>query len=76
MDHTVLRPQFTIADIVPARTGLVTEARIRTEDVNRVHNGQAADIRLAFFKRRTTPLVESEVDCVAAGGFDFRCALY
>ena len=57
----VIPPRETIADIVPANPKLVIEARLRTEDINRVQAGQAADIRFSAFKARTTKLVEGKV---------------
>jgi epimerase transport system membrane fusion protein len=62
----VVPPRETIADIVPADPRLVIEAHIRTEDVNRVQNGQAAEIRFSAFNQRTTPLVAGKVFYVAA----------
>ncbi|HSV79441.1 MAG TPA: HlyD family type I secretion periplasmic adaptor subunit [Ramlibacter sp.] len=62
----VIAPRETIADIVPADTRLVTEARIRTEDMNRVQKGQSADIRFTAFKYRTTKLVEGKVIYISA----------
>ena len=57
----VIPPRETIADIVPANPKLVIEARLRTEDINRVHAGQIADIRFTAFMSRTTKLVEGRV---------------
>ena len=62
----VIAPRETIADIVPGDTRLVTEARIRTEDMNRVQKGQAADIRFTAFKYRTTQLVQGKVIYISA----------
>jgi len=62
----VIPPRETIADIVPADTRLLTEARIRTEDINRVHKGQEADIRFTAFKARTTQLVHGKLVYVSA----------
>lgn len=62
----VIAPRETIADIVPADTRLVIEARIRPEDIGRVQAEQPADIRLTSFQYRTTPLVEGKVIYVAA----------
>ncbi|MEJ8848004.1 HlyD family type I secretion periplasmic adaptor subunit [Variovorax rhizosphaerae] len=62
----VVPPRETIADIVPDDTRLLTEARIRTEDVNRVQKGQAAEIRFTAFKYRTTQLVRGKVVYVSA----------
>lgn len=63
---SVVPPRETIADIVPANPRLVIEAHIRTEDVSRVHQGQAAEVRLTAFKYRTTKLVDGKVFYVAA----------
>jgi len=62
----VIPPRETIAEIVPDDTRLVTEARIRTEDINRVQKGQAADIRFTAFKYRTTQLVHGKLIYVSA----------
>lgn len=63
---SVVPPRETIADIVPADPRLVIEAHIRTEDVSRVQQGQAAEVRFTAFKYRTTKLVEGKVFYVAA----------
>jgi membrane fusion protein, epimerase transport system len=62
----VIPPRETIADIVPDDSRLVTEARIHTEDINRIHRGQPADIRFTAFKYRTTRLVHGKVIYVSA----------
>jgi epimerase transport system membrane fusion protein len=62
---SVISPREPIADIVPSNPRLVVEAHLRTEDVSRVQQGQAADIRFTAFKYRTTRLVEGKVFYVA-----------
>ena len=57
----VVSPREPIADIVPTDPRLLVEAHIRTEDVNRVQTGQAAEIRFTAFKYRTTHLVGGKV---------------
>jgi len=57
----VVSPREPIADIVPTDPRLLVEARIRTEDVARVQQGQAAEIRFTAFKYRTTHLVAGKV---------------
>lgn len=57
----VVSPREPIADIVPADPRLMVEAHIRTEDVNRVQLGQAAEIRFTAFMYRSTHLVEGKV---------------
>ena len=61
----VIAPRETIAEVVPLDVRLIVEARIRTEDINRVHVGQAADIRFTAFNRRITKLVSGNVVYVA-----------
>jgi HlyD family type I secretion membrane fusion protein len=63
---TVVSPREPIAEIVPSNPRLVLEAHIRTEDVNRVQQGQPAEIRFSAFKYRTTRLVGGKVFYVAA----------
>jgi epimerase transport system membrane fusion protein len=63
---SVVAPREPIADIVPSNPRLVVEAHIRTEDVSRVQQGQAADIRFTAFKYRTTRLVAGKVFYVGA----------
>jgi membrane fusion protein, epimerase transport system len=62
----VIPPRETIADIVPDDTRLVTEARIRPDDINRIAQGQPADIRFTAFKYRTTQLVSGKVIYISA----------
>jgi HlyD family type I secretion membrane fusion protein len=61
----VVQPRETVADIVPAHPRLVVEAHLRTDEVSRVEQGQAADIRFTAFKYRTTRLVQGKVFYVA-----------
>jgi HlyD family type I secretion membrane fusion protein len=63
---TVVSPREPIAEIVPSDPRLVLEAHIRTDDVNRVQQGQPAEIRFTAFKYRTTRLVSGKVFYVAA----------
>ncbi len=66
MPGAVIAPRETIAEVVPSGVRLVVEARIRTDDINRVHQGQEADIRFTAFTRRITKLVKGNVVYVAA----------
>ncbi len=61
----VIAPRETIAEVVPLDARLVVEARVRTEDIDRVHQGQQADIRFTAFNGRTTKLVSGKVVYVA-----------
>jgi HlyD family secretion protein len=62
----VIAPRETIAEIVPADPRLVTEARIRPEDINRVQRGQPAEIRFTAYTYRSTPLVKGSVMYISA----------
>lgn len=63
---SVLSPREPIADIVPSNPRLVVEAQIRPEDVQRIQQGQAANIRFTAFNTLTTPLVKGKVFYVSA----------
>jgi HlyD family type I secretion membrane fusion protein len=54
-----------IMDIVPSDAKLVVEARIRPDDIDVVHAGMKAEVRLTAYKRRYTPTVFGEVTQVS-----------
>jgi HlyD family type I secretion membrane fusion protein len=58
-------PRDVLMEIVPTDKTLIIEARIRPEDINHVHAGSEADIRLTAYKQRTTPLVLGTVSYVS-----------
>lgn len=62
----VIGPRDPLLDIVPKDSKLIIEGRIRPEDIDYVHPGGEADIRLTAFKARTTPVVQGKVVYVAA----------
>ena len=62
---SVIAPRETVAEVVPQEARLVVEARVRTEDIRRVRQGQDADIRFTAFEGRTTRLVSGRVIYVA-----------
>jgi HlyD family type I secretion membrane fusion protein len=62
----VIGPREPILDVVPAREKLVIEARIRPEDIDHVRKGSAAQVRLAAFDARSTPLLPATVVFVSA----------
>ncbi|HET7362363.1 MAG TPA: HlyD family type I secretion periplasmic adaptor subunit [Burkholderiales bacterium] len=59
-------PREPILDVVPAREKLVIEARIRPEDIDHVRKGSPAEVRLAAFDTRSTPLLPGTVVFVSA----------
>jgi membrane fusion protein, type I secretion system len=50
-------PRDPLLDIVPEDPDLIVEAHVRPEDINYVHAGSQADVRLTSFKQRITPVV-------------------
>jgi membrane fusion protein, epimerase transport system len=62
----VVGPREVLMEIVPEDKTLVVEARIRPEDINHVHKGSDAEVRLTAYKQRTTPLVAGNVNYVSA----------
>ena len=61
----VVEPGKNILEIVP-RDDMVIEARIRPQDIEHVHMGQDASIRLSAMNQRTTPMIQGEVVYVSA----------
>lgn len=67
--HTVggvIPPGATIAEMVPAGTALVIEAKLSPTDIDQVRQGQKATIRLTSFNQRTTPSFDGAVEQVSA----------
>lgn len=61
----VVAPGMPILDVVPNNAELVIEAQLSPADVDNVHLGQMADIRLTGFKAATTPVIEGKVIHIA-----------
>jgi HlyD family type I secretion membrane fusion protein len=57
----VIGPREAILDVVPAREKLVLEARIRPEDIDYVRKDGLAEVRLAAFDARNTPLLPGRI---------------
>jgi len=66
----VIGPRDPILDIVPENVELIVEGRVRPEDVNYVHVGADADVRLTSFRQRITPVVGGSVIYVSADRID------
>jgi HlyD family type I secretion membrane fusion protein len=62
----VIGPRDRLMDIVPVNPVLIVEAYLRPEDINYVHVGTGADVRLTAFKQRITPIVTGQVMYVSA----------
>jgi HlyD family secretion protein len=66
MPGTVIASRETVAEILPAEQRLVLEARLRPEDIDRVAQGQHADIRFDTISRSATAQVDGKVIYVSA----------
>lgn len=62
----VVRPGDTILEIVPANDRLLAEVRVAPTDIEMVHVGLPAEVRLPAYKQRLVPSLEGEV--VFVGG--------
>lgn len=62
----VIRPGEPLMDIVPKSATLVIEARVNTQDRDKIHPDLTADVRFVAFNQTTTPVVEGKVTLVSA----------
>ncbi|MCS6931943.1 MAG: HlyD family type I secretion periplasmic adaptor subunit [Acetobacteraceae bacterium] len=62
----VLRPGERVMELVPARDRLLVEVQLSPADIERVHPGLHAEIRLPAYRQRIAPYLEGEVVEVAA----------
>jgi HlyD family type I secretion membrane fusion protein len=66
----VVRPGEPLLDIVPSDEGLIVEAQVNLDDVDQVHPGQAAQVRLSAFNARSTPLLDGQLVYLSADKLD------
>jgi HlyD family secretion protein len=67
--HTVggvISPADPIMLIVPNKENLALDAHLAPQDIDQVHVGQKAILRLSAFNQRTTPELSGEVSRIAA----------
>lgn len=62
----VINPGEALLDLVPTDDQLVVEARVRPEDIDRVHEGLPAQVRLLPYDERRTPTLDAKVIYVSA----------
>ncbi len=55
-----------LMEIVPNTDAFVVEARVPTQEIDKVRKGMEADIRFAAFNERTTPVIPATVTLVGA----------
>ena len=62
----VVNPGEALLDLVPQADRLVVDAKVRPEDIDRVHEGLPAQVRLLPYKQRRTPPIAATVVYVSA----------
>jgi len=69
MFHTpggVVAPGKDILELLPVNDELVIEVRVRPQDIDSVHTGQEALVRLTALNQRITPMIPGKVIYVSA----------
>lgn len=62
----VVAPGESLLQVVPKEADLIVEAQVNPIDIDRVSNGQSANIRFTSFKSQTTPVVEGRLFSLSA----------
>ncbi len=62
----VVSPGESLLQVVPNEADLIVEAQVNPIDIDRVSNGQSANIRFTSFKSQTTPVVEGKLFSLSA----------
>lgn len=62
----IVGPGERLMSVVPANAPLIVTARIKPQDIDSVHDGMKARVRLSAFNSRTAPPVNAEVLTVSA----------
>jgi len=62
-------PGATLMEIVPQDDRLIVEARVSPHDIDEVHAGLEARVRLSAYKSRRVPILEGTVQSVSADKF-------
>ena len=66
----VIAPGFPLMDIVPSADKLIVEAKIEVKDIDKVHPGQLAEVRLTSYNQRVTPTFDAHLTWVSADRID------
>ena len=62
----VVAPREPLMEIVPVADTLVVEAQVSPNDIDIVHAGLRAQVRLTAFSTRSTPILDGEVETISA----------
>lgn len=66
----VIRPGETILDIVPAERDLIFEIKVKPQDSDSVHVGQATKIQLSAFNQQSTPLADGVITYISGDAIE------
>lgn len=55
-----------LLDLVPRSNQFVVEAKVQTQDINDIYDGQQADIRFSAFNTRLTKVIDGVVETISA----------
>jgi epimerase transport system membrane fusion protein len=61
-----IRPAESLLYVIPQSGELIIEARIKPNDIDRVHKGLSANIRFSSFETSTTPVIDGTIVSVSA----------
>jgi HlyD family secretion protein len=61
----VVRPGQPIMEIIPSGDNIVINARIRTMDVDNIHSGMSAEVKISSFTDRYLPLIIGDVEYIS-----------
>ncbi|WP_227751531.1 HlyD family type I secretion periplasmic adaptor subunit [Tabrizicola oligotrophica] len=62
----VIRPSEAIAEIVPAKTQLVINARVQPNDIDRIVPGMSARVILTAYNQRNLPIMHGRLQSISA----------
>ncbi len=66
----VVSPGSTLMEIVPSADQLTIEAKVDVKDIDHVHAGLPAQVRLVNYSQRDTPTIDGQVNWVSADRVD------
>jgi HlyD family type I secretion membrane fusion protein len=62
----VIRPGDPVIDLVPREDRIIAEVNVQPNDIETIHPGLVAEVRLPAFKQRTVPYLHGHVSFVAS----------
>jgi HlyD family secretion protein/epimerase transport system membrane fusion protein len=68
----VIAPGKQLMEIVPDSDRLIVEAKVRPQDIDKIHQGQGARVRFVAFDQKTVPMLPASVTYVSADSLETR----